>query len=227
MDQQQAPLIGIVGGVGSGKSAVAGWVAEHCHGRLIDADVAGHEVLFQSDVKAALQREFGGAIFVDGEIDRRRLAGLVFGSEPEQAAARSKLERLVHPVMGKMIKDRIDAARQDKHVALVVLDAAILLESGWRDGCDAVAFVDVPREERLRRVAATRGWSSDEFTRREASQWPLDRKREAADVVIDNSGSVEQAGRQLAGYLIGQGWLRTLPQDAGSSRREVDSPALT
>jgi len=207
MERKPAPIIGLVGGVGSGKSAVARWLTERYHGHLIDADLVGHQVLLQDDIKQELRRAFGRSIFADGEIDRGRLAAVVFGEGPEQAAARTRLERIVHPVMGRLIQGRMTSARQDERVRLIVFDAAILLEAGWRDGCDVVAFIDVPRKERLRRVAEARGWSEEDLARREASQWPLERKREACDVVIDNSGTVEQAGRRLADFLLDRGWL--------------------
>ena len=93
----------------------------------------------------------------------------------------------------------------------MVFDAAILLEAGWGDGCDVVAFVDVPREQRIQRVAESRGWTAEELARREASQWPLDRKRDAADIVVDNSTTIEHAGQQLADYLIAEEWINHEP----------------
>lgn len=207
MERKPAPIIGLVGGIGSGKSAVARWLVEHFGGYLIDADRVGHQVLLQEDVKQELHQAFGPSIFENGQVDRRRLAALVFGNMPEQNAARKTLERIVHPVMEQQIRDEIASVRQNERVELIVLDAAILLESGWRDTCDVVAFVDVPRDVRLRRVAESRGWSEDDLSSREASQWPLARKREASDVVIHNSGPVEQAGRQLAQFLTNEGWL--------------------
>ncbi len=217
METKQAPIIGLVGGVGSGKSAVARWMTEHIPGKLIDADVVGHQVLLRDDVKSQLRQAFGESVFVDGEIDRNQLAAQVFGDDPQHVAARSTLEKIVHPVMGEIIREQMAAARKDDTVRFVIFDAAILLESGWRDGCDVVAFVDVPREERLRRVAESRGWTDEELSRREASQWPLPRKRDAADIVIDNSKSVAHAGQQLAEYLHEQHWLAAIRQKTDSS----------
>ncbi|MBX3436510.1 MAG: dephospho-CoA kinase [Planctomycetaceae bacterium] len=201
MEQNQIPIIGIVGGVGSGKSAVARWLVEAGPGYLIDADRIGHAVLLRQDVQENLRSVFGESIFAGGTIDRRHLAELVFGDGPEYAAARSRLEQIVHPIIRQVIRDEIGRARLNPEVQFIILDAAILLETGWREECDLVAFVDVPRHERLRRVAESRGWSSEELDRREASQWSVDRKRLAADIVIDNSQSVDRAGRQLAAFI--------------------------
>ncbi|MCA9077722.1 MAG: dephospho-CoA kinase [Planctomycetaceae bacterium] len=211
MAHKHKPNIGIVGGVGSGKSAVARWLADEYHGLLIDADAVGHQVLLRDDVKARLRDVFGDEIFVDGEIARSRLAGHVFGDDPERVVARKRLESIVHPVMGEVFKRELKAGAEDPSVQMMIIDAAILLEAGWRDGCDVLAFVDVPREQRLQRVAESRGWSEDELAGREASQWPLDRKRELSDVVIDNSGTIEQAGQQLADYLFREDWVSSEP----------------
>lgn len=207
MAHQHKPIIGIVGGVGSGKSAVARWVAEHHNGRILDADAVGHQVLFHQDVKARLRQVFGNDIFAGGEVDRKRLAAVVFGDKADQANSRRQLEAIVHPAMAEVFQQELAAAAADDAIRFVLFDAAVLLETGWRDRCDVVAFVDVPREQRIQRVTTSRGWTEDELARREASQWPLDRKRSQAHVVIDNSKTVEQAGEQLAEFLCEQGWL--------------------
>ncbi len=211
MAHKLKPIIGLVGGVGSGKSAVARWLAEHYHGHLVDADAVGHQVLFCDDVKIRLREVFGDEIFVEGEVDRGRLAAQVFGDDPERADARKELESIVHPAMGEVFKQELAAGAADESVRLMIFDAAVLLEAGWRDGCDVLAFIEVPHEQRVQRVAASRGWTADELARREASQWPLDHKRNTADIIVDNSGTIEQAGQQLADYLIERGWLTNEP----------------
>jgi dephospho-CoA kinase len=226
MEAKQAPIIGLVGGIGSGKSAVARWLADHYQSALIDADRIGHETLLREDVKQALRQSFGAAVFADGEVDRARLAALVFGPQPEHRAARTQLESLLYPSMEQTITEQIAAARQDPRIRLILFDAAVMLETGWRDRCDVIALIDVPRRERIRRVAETRGWSEDELDRREASQWPLERKRDASDIVIDNSETVAQAGDQLARYLIEHGWLPSPSADALPLHDISDAPTL-
>ena len=78
-----------------------------------------------------------------------------------------------------------------------MLDAAVLLEAGWDDLCDRIAFVDAPRAERLRRVEASRGWSEETLEARERSQWPVDEKRRRADWIIDNDGPLGRLGREV------------------------------
>lgn len=207
MARNHTPILGLVGGVGCGKSAVAAWLADHLRALVVDADAVGHAVLHQDSVKAQLVDAFGEEILEDGQIRRSAIAAQVFGTTRDHRAARDELERIVHPVMRIEFEETFRQARRNGDIDLIVFDAAILLESGWRDAVDVVAFLDVPFSERLRRVTASRGWTEQDLRRREASQWPLDRKRAAADVVIDNSADVASAGRQLESYLHSHGHL--------------------
>ena len=88
-----------------------------------------------------------------------------------------------------MIEREAEFRRAEK--SLVVLDAAILLEAGWDDLCDLVVFVDAPRDERMRRVQAQRGWSRDDSRLASKPQWPCDHKRRRADLVITNDAGVD------------------------------------
>ena len=201
MAHVQTPIIGLVGGVGCGKSAIAGWLRDELGAKVVDADVIGHEVLQCKDIQQQLRDEFGDGIFSEGAVDRAAVAARVFGDSSENQMARETLEKIVHPAIRDKVRADFAAARLDPDVPLIVYDAAVQLESGWDSDVDRIAFIDVPFQERLRRVSMTRGWSEDELRRREASQWPLDKKRAAADVVIDNSSTVEAAGNQLLSYL--------------------------
>lgn len=201
---RSVPVIGLVGGVGSGKSSVAkyaaaNWVAERLPLLMIDGDAVGHEVLREPETKEQLREVFGESIFQpDGEIDRGAVAKLVFGTEPVHQQHRRKLESVVHPRIRARIKQIIEQA--PGQYSAVLLDAAVLLESGWRDVCDAVVFVDTPRERRLQFVQS-RSWSEGELDRREASQFPLEQKRRLSDFVIENTGTLEAVGQQLLKIL--------------------------
>lgn len=194
----EIPVIGIVGGVGSGKSSVARKLAELVPVAIIDADKLGHEVLKLPEVKAKLRQRFGAEIFSEqGDVVRSRLATLVFGDAPETMAARNDLESITHPEIGRLTEAEVDRHRREGKVRWIVLDAALLLEAGWRTFCDVIAFVDVSPERRLKQVQTQRGWSAEEWKRREASQWPLERKRAAAGIIINNNGSLDVAGHEL------------------------------
>ncbi len=103
----------------------------------------------------------------------------------------------MHPEIRSLMERKIRELRRQANVEAILLDAAVLLEAGWNDLCDVVVFIDTPEADRIARVQAGRGWSAAELAKREASQWPLPRKRAAADSVIDNSNSVDDAARQL------------------------------
>jgi len=165
---------------------------------VIDADQLGHQVLQLPTVKERLLQRFGSTIFdSQGDISRSSLGRLVFGEDTNAIQARHDLEAIVHPEIRKLAEQSIRDLRQQQQVELIVLDAAVLLEAGWKDACDLVVFVDTPEADRIARVQANRGWSAEELAKREASQWPLPRKRAAADAVIDNSKSVDETARQL------------------------------
>ena len=121
----------------------------------------------------------------------------MFGEDVTARQARHDLEAIVHPEIRKLAEQSIHDLRQHQQIELILLDAAVLLEAGWKDACDLVVFVDTPEADRIARVQANRGWSAEELAKREASQWPLPLKRAAADAVIDNSKSVDDAAKQL------------------------------
>jgi dephospho-CoA kinase len=191
-------VIGLVGGVGSGKSFLARLLRERHPIQIVEGDPAGHQVLAEPAIKENLRTAFGDGVFTPGgEVDRRQVSRLVFGSSPEQMAARQKLEKIVHPRITEILTRQVELARSQPGIEAVILDAALMLETGWRNLCDIVVFVDVPLEQRLKRVQATRGWSREQLQLREESQFPLERKRKEAHDVVDNSGDVAVALSQL------------------------------
>jgi len=152
----------------------------------------------ESAVKKSLREAFGDDVFTpSGEVNRREVGRLVFGSEPQQLVARKKLEQIVHPRISELLARQVALAQSRPGVEAVILDAAILLEAGWRHVCDSVVFVDAPLEKRVERVTNSRGWSRGDLRSREESQFPLERKRKEADDVVDNSGDVQVALSQL------------------------------
>ena len=193
--RQPAPLIGLVGGVGAGKSSVPGAVRQ-LKLSIIDADRIGHQQLQQPETRQRLVHEFGPQILQpDGQIQRSELAARVFGDCPDNVRALATLNQIVRPGFRAEITRLLNQAPHD--VDAVILDAALLLEAGWAAECEKLIFIDTPDEVRERRVAKNRNWSATDLRQREASQWPLHRKREACDVVIDNSGSLEASANQL------------------------------
>jgi len=183
--------IGLVGGVASGKSLVAKLFEELGAG-LLDADRAGHDVLAEdSVVQAALVERWGPAILAaDGSIDRSAIAKHVFAAGDRADSEREFLESLLHDRIRRQLEAQRVKFAADGRPA-VVLDAPLLLEAGWSPLCDLLVMVDSPRDDRLARAQA-RGWSSQEFARRESAQWPIDEKQRAAHVLIANDGTLDE-----------------------------------
>lgn len=188
-EQTRPPVVGILGGICSGKTTVARMLAERGFD-LIDADRIGHEVLGRPEVKRRLREEFGPEIFrADGRVQRPTLARRVFGNSERT----EKLNSIVHPPILEEIDRRIRRADRP-----VVLDAALLVEKGLHEKCcDLLVFVDAPRQERLRRARRERGWDARELQRRENTQISPASKRQYADIVIDNSGSQAELERRI------------------------------
>ncbi len=188
-------LIGILGGVASGKSLVSQMLVDLGAGWL-DADRAGHEVLRMPHIEAAARQRWGERVFdADGRIDRPRLAEIVFAHPEQPTAERRYLEQLTHDEIAVRLRQQADTLSEGGCVA-AVLDAPLLLEAGWDKLCRWLVFVAAPRSQRLMR-AVGRGWSEEGFSAREAAQESLDRKRGRADVTIDNSGSTAATRAQL------------------------------
>lgn len=197
-------VIGIVGGIASGKSAVAQRLA-HWGAVVLSADALGHQVLGESDVRQALVRRWGASVLgADGAIDRSAVAKLVFGTSDEQRSNLAFLENLTHPGIRRLAEQAIDDSRQ-RAVPAVALDAALLFEKNWHELCDVVLFVDAHQEQRLARSVA-RGWSPEQFAAREAAQAPLAEKRARADWIIDNSRDLEHLHAQVDSW-----WRENFP----------------
>lgn len=189
------PRLGLIGGVGCGKSFIAGLFAK-LGARVIDADWLGHEALRQPAIRAEVVRHWGRDLLgATGEIDRKKLGAIVF----TDAQARKELEALVFPWIRQHMLEQIRAFERDPNVPLVVLDAAVMLESGWAEGINWLVFIDVPETIRQARAIHERGWSADEVERRERAQLPMEEKRRRAQYVIDNGGSRENSEAQVRG----------------------------
>lgn len=180
--------LGLVGGVACGKSAVANDF-QKLGACIVDGDRLGHAVVKLDHVLASLVDKFGRQILdASGELERRQLAQLVFGDEPAHAEALKTLESITHPEIEAMLQQRLADFAASGRYPLAVLDAAVMLKSGWDRFCDKIAYIDAPADLRLQR-ALLRGLTAQQFHARERSQTPLEVKKSRADFAIDNSGS--------------------------------------
>jgi len=189
-------VIGLIGGIASGKSEVARMLSE-CGAVVIDADRVAHEA-YTADSAGydAVVAAFGADVVGDdGAIDRRKLGGIVFGD----AAALKKLTDIVWPITRGLLE-----ARKQEQAALgtrvLVIEAAILIEAGWRDIVDEVWFVRTSQETALERLMQRRGLSLADAEARLAAR-DLEPALAAATLVIDNDGDISDLERR-----VGDAW---------------------
>ena len=188
-------IIGLLGGVASGKSLVAEQLCQLGAG-LLDGDRVGHEVLRLAEIEQLVRDRWGPEVFgPDGHVDRKRLGRIVFAPSPEARRELEYLEKITHPRIGERLRQQAaDLAAQGR--AVTVLDAPVMLKAGWDKLCDHIVFVEAPQEIRRGRAIA-RGWRQEDIAARESVQEPLAMKRERADSVIDNSGSRQETQTQV------------------------------
>jgi dephospho-CoA kinase len=185
--------IGLTGGIGSGKSTVSQWFRTKGVS-VIDADKTVHQLLISdSKLIAALIRTFGQEITGEhGEISRSKLGKLVFAEE----AARRSLESIVHPrVLEDMEQTR--EVIQNSGEKVCVWDVPLLFETGFEKYVDQVWVVWVPQDIQIQRVLKRDNLTIREVKSRISAQWMLESKRLRADVVIDNSGTIQRTLLQL------------------------------
>ncbi len=183
-------VFGVLGGIASGKSLVAGLLAGP-DGLVLDADATAHEELESPAGRERLVERYGSsALTPGGSVDRAALARRAFCDAKE----RHWLEGWIHPAVRVRIDAQLRAAR-DRGVACVALDVPLLLENDAQHhlvaACDALVFVDASAEVRERRSRQSRGWPPGELARREAAQLDLDEKRARADHIVTNEGPRE------------------------------------
>jgi dephospho-CoA kinase len=189
-------VVGLLGGVASGKSLVAKSLVRR-GAILLDADKAGHEVLRDPDVETAVRARWGSGVFdPQGHVHRPALAKIVFAPPPAGPLELAHLEAITHPRIAHRLQAQLTNLALGNERRVLVLDAPVMLKAGWNNFCSHLVFVDAPREIRLKR-AMDRGWTEQEFNQRESAQEALDVKRKLANSVIDNSGSVDATERQV------------------------------
>lgn len=191
-------VIGLTGGIGSGKSATAR-AFEAAGATVADADQIARDVLHSAALREPLRRALGDGIFdADGEVSRPAVAQAVFG-EPERL---ERLNALIHPAVRAEF-ERLQTSLERRATGeaeldcVLVYDVPLLFETAQEGRFDLLVVVTAPVELRFARVKERSGWNREEFDRREAAQMPLREKAKRADFVIENAGSTGDLERAV------------------------------
>jgi len=197
------PIIGILGGVGSGKSTVAAEFAKlGC--KVIDADKIAHELLDKKTVQDRIVALFGKNILdSSGKIDHKNLADVVFAD----ADKLSSLNKIIHPLVLERAEELIRQYNRQNEVKAIVLDMPLLVEVGWARRCDKLIFVDCKRQLRVDRAKKMGVFDENQVKIRENFQISLDNKANLTDNIIDNNSDFSALARQVTdifSYIMGK-----------------------
>ena len=186
-------MVGLAGGVGSGKSTVAGIMGELGAG-VIESDQLSHLEINSPAVKKSIGQWWGQEVFGnDGRVDRKKVATIVF-RDPSQ---RHRLEALLHPRIAVRRTDLMAEFDRQPRVKMIVFDSPLLYEADLDLTCDAVIFVDAELDKRKERSEKAHDWPKGELERREKSQQPLDMKRARADYICKNNSTLADLRKQV------------------------------
>jgi len=193
INSRKKPIVGIIGGIASGKSTVAAEFGKLGCG-VISADVIAHELLDEASVRDRVCELFGQEILLpSGRIDRKKLARIVF-ADREKLTARNDV---IHPRVFKRIEDLIARYDSDVDVKAIVLDVPLLVETGWVNRCDRLVFVKCDRNRRDERLRLGGRMDGQDVDIRENFQISVDKKAELADNTIDNNSDFLTLVRQI------------------------------
>ena len=197
------PIVGIIGGVGSGKSTVAAEFAKlGC--KVVDADKIAHELLEEKVAREQIVGLFGQTILDSaGKIDHRKLGDVVFAD----ADKLSSLNKIIHPLVLRRAEELIKQYNRQNEVKAIVLDMPLLVEVGWARRCDKLIFVDCKRQLRVDRAKKMGVFDENQVKIRENFQISLDNKANLTDNIIDNNSDFSALARQVIdifSYIMGK-----------------------
>lgn len=187
--------IGLTGGISSGKSTVSEYLNQKYGVTIIDADRIAYEITEPHEsLWGAYVERYGSekVLLADGTLNRKAVAEIVFSSPAEQ----QWMDSVAMPLVQERVKERIAACERNGEKA-VILDVPLLIEKGWETLADSVWVVYVNPETQLKRLMKRNNYDEKTAKMRIASQMSLEIKKEKADVVIDNSGTLEEARKQV------------------------------
>lgn len=187
-------IIGITGGIGAGKSTVLDYLREQFHAYVIQADQVGHQVMEPGEIcYSQVIALFGEHILKkDKTIDRKAVSDVVFGNEEKL----KKLNGIIHPAVRQSVLEEIQL-QKEKKTAIVVVEAALLLEEHYEKFCDKVWYVHTDREIRISRLMENRGYSREKSESIISSQAPDEYFAKHADYIIRNNGDIKDTWLQV------------------------------
>ncbi|MBT4559970.1 MAG: dephospho-CoA kinase [Planctomycetes bacterium] len=206
MSKQEAPpgfrVIGVLGGIGSGKSTAARFIAEALDCPHLDADSAVSDLFQRAETLSALEFALNDSLRDEnGALDRSKLSARIF----KDPSARRDVEAILHPGVRRHLHHGLRLAEtgtetnlngEKQQATWAVLDVPLLLEGGLDAACDFLVFVSTPAELRSSRACERHGWSKDEWASREAAQFTISDKETRADVILHNSGTLDSLREQ-------------------------------
>ncbi len=188
------PVIGILGGIGAGKSTTAAEF-ERLGCGLIDADKIAHQLLDEPEIKQKIIETFGSTILdTNNKIGRKKLADIVFADKDKL----TQLNNIIHPAVLERANELIEEFNNRPEVKAIVLDMPLLVEVGWEKMCERIIFIDCKAEKRAERSKKTHLFDENQLKIRENLQISLDKKQAIAENTIDNNSELQTLKRQVA-----------------------------
>lgn len=184
-EDKRIRVIGLVGGIASGKSVVAAHL-EKLGASVLNADREVAALLEKPEIYTKLISRWGKDIFKNSKVDKKKIASIIFEFPEEREFAQS----LLWPILEGEINKRIEYFWSSDYC--MAIDAALLFEAGWEKYCTEIWFVDTPEDLRLEYAVTNRGWTEEEYYKRERSQISLDVKRDKATYVLKNNGDKQE-----------------------------------
>lgn len=194
-------ILGITGGVGSGKSRVLYDLKENYNAYIIEADKLAHKLMEPGkEIYNEIVKQFGKDILVEEapyEIDRKKLGEIVFHDKEKLRL----LDGISHPIVKKTIQDEIRLAKENGTISLFVIEAALLIQDGYDQICDEIWYIYVDREERIKRLMESRGYTREKCISMFESQASDEYYRKYANFTINNQSDYENSSKQLNARL--------------------------
>lgn len=199
-------LIGVTGGVGAGKSEILSFIRKHYKCRIYLADEVAHLIKEKGEPCYLRLVELLGEEVLEpetGQIDKKKMAAQIF----EDEKLLEQVNDIVHPEVRNYLEKRIREAKDDDEVELMFIEAALLIETGYKDLVDEMWYIYADSKVRRNRLKTSRGYSDEKISQIMDAQLSEEEFRAGCDFVIDNSGSLRETYRQIKNKLEAFTWL--------------------